>query len=131
MNGTTWSIDDLIVNLKSIASSQVNERLCVANDGKYLLRDERYLQPVMRLITGDSRSKIVDYVERVLIDIKKHLSHSNEWKHEKIKQLLPQVLGGLENIKTTYRADRVILYRLENIIDTLRHQCDDDSTTAT
>ena len=122
MNGTTGSIDDLIVNLKSIASSQVNERLCVASDGKYLLRDERYFQPIMRFITGDSRTKLVDYVERVLVAIKHHLSQQNEWKRQKVVELLPQVLVGLENIKSTYRADRVVLYRLENIIDTLRHE---------
>ena len=116
-------VDDLIVNLKSIAASQVNEKLCITPDGRYILKDERYFQSVLRYVTGDSRVRLTDYIERVLSDVYLFLSENKEeeWKKEKVSQLLPAVLTGLENIKTTYRADKIVLFRLENLIDRLRY----------
>lgn len=116
-------IDDLIVNLKSISSAQVNEKLCITADGKYLVRDYRYFQCVFRYITGDSRLVLVNFVEALLKRLITILSDSQleSWRRDKITQLLPLTLVGLENMKATYFTDRIVLFHFENIIDSLQH----------
>ena len=66
-NKSQQYIDDLIVNLKSISSTHVNEKLCITADGKYLVRDYRYFQCVFRYITGDSRLVLVNFVETISV----------------------------------------------------------------
>jgi hypothetical protein len=116
-------IEDLMVNLKSISSVRVDEKLCTTRDGRYLVRDERFFQFVIRHLTGDCRTRIMDFIEKVLSDLNTHLERADgdKWERTRLVRLLPSVLVGLENIKTTYRADKVILFRLENLIDSLRH----------
>lgn len=116
-------IDDLIVNLKSISSAHVNEKLCITADGKYLVRDYRYFQCVFRYITGDSRLVLVNFIETLLKRLMTTLAdHQLElWRRNKIIQLLPLTLVGLENMKATYFTDRIVLFHFENIIDSLQH----------
>ena len=116
-------IDDLIVNLKSISSAHVNEKLCITADGKYLVRDYRYFQCVFRYITGDSRLVLVNFVETLFKRLITALAdHQLElWRRNKIIQLLPLTLVGLENMKATYFTDRIVLFHFENIIDSLQH----------
>jgi hypothetical protein len=117
------SLEDLVVNLKSISSVRVGEKLYVTRDSRYLVRDERVFQSVVRYLTGDSRGRIMDFVDRVLADLYMHLAATDvdEWKRVRLVRLLPSVLVGLENIKTTYQSDKVVLFRLENLVDSLRH----------
>ena len=116
-------IDDLIVNLKSISSAHVNEKLCITADGKYLVRDYRYFQCVFRYITGDSRLVLVNFIETLLKRLMTTLAdHQLElWRRTKIIQLLPLTLVCLENMKATYFTDRIVLLHFENIIDSLQH----------
>lgn len=116
-------IDDLIVNLKSISSAHVNEKLCITADGKYLVRDYRYFQCVFRYITGDSRLVLVNFIETLVKRLMTTLSDPQleSWRRDKIIQLLPLTLVGLENMKATYFTDRIVLFHFENIIDSLQH----------
>ena len=116
-------LEDLLVNLKSISTIRVDEKLCTTCDGRYLVRDERLFQFLVRHLTGDCRSRIMDFIDKVLADLNTHLERTegDKWERTRLVRLLPSVLVGLENIKTTYRADKVILFRLENLIDSLRH----------
>lgn len=115
-------IDELIVNMKSLAGSQVGDKLCITADGKYVLRDERMLQSLVRYLTGDSRERLMDFIEHIIHDLSESLKDKklDAWKRDKLIQLMPLTLVGLENIESTYRADKIILFRLENLVDALR-----------
>ena len=123
VNSDHESIDDLIVNLKSISSAQVNEKICITSDGKYLVRDYRYFQCVLRYITGDSRLALVAFIETLLKRLIDTLTDPRleRWRKDKIVQLLPLTLVGLENMKATYFSDRIVLFHFENLIDVLQH----------
>ena len=114
-NGT----DDLIVNLKSIAGTQVHDKLCIITNGRYIVRDERMFQSIMRHLTGDCRDRVIEFMEKLLVDIRTQLSTDTGWKRDKIIELIPDVINGMKNLRFTYCTDRIILFRLENIIDSL------------
>jgi hypothetical protein len=119
------STDNLIINLKVIASTQVNEKLCVTPCGKYLVRDERRFQFLLRYISGDSRLRVITFIEKLLSTLEDKLEcldETNEiWRYDRLIDSLNQVLLGLENLKATYRDDRIVLFRFENVIDKLTH----------
>ena len=39
-------------------------------------------------------------------------------------ELLPDVVRGMKNMRFTYFTDRIVLFRIENLIDALRNMCD-------
>lgn len=111
--------DDVIVNLKSIADTQVNDKLCIIGNGKYIVRDERVFQFVFRHITGDGRLRVIEFMEKLMLDIRHRLDTETGWKRDKIVNLLPAVINGMKKMRFTYCMDRIVLFRLENLIDTL------------
>lgn len=119
------SVDDLVINLKVIASTQVNEKLCVTPCNKYLVRDERRFQFLLRYFSGDSRLRVITFIEKLLNTLEEKLEcldETNEiWRYDRLIESLNQVLLGLENLKATYRDDRIVLFRFENVIDKLQH----------
>ncbi len=116
------SADKLILSLKGLSSVQVNDKLCVTPEG-YLVRDDRLLQPVIRFISGDSRTRLLDNISELLSVLSKYLckdiNKHDDWRRKKVIDLLPLALRGLENIRATYQADTITRFRLEHAFDTL------------
>jgi len=121
---STDFIDTTIANLKVIAMVPKNGKLCIRKG--CLCLDYHQGQFVRRWVNGDSR-------EMTLLHIKNTISNAMKIAHMLMKETSPEMLSqwtvnrildemiacesGLENLKTTYNGDSMMLANLEVIMD--------------
>jgi hypothetical protein len=66
-DNVNWTIDDVLVNLKTLASVREYEKLCI-RDEKFLDKDGSFalIQPIKRMFCEDNRKKTVAFIEKLI-----------------------------------------------------------------
>jgi len=115
------SYEELLINLKSLSRVQVGDKLCATDQGRFFVKDTRVLQFLVRWVMGDNRAKMVEMLKNLYTSLNTALfaPESTYSKTEKLKlvHLVPSVIFGIENMKSTYQGDKITQFSLENIVD--------------
>jgi hypothetical protein len=117
-----FSRDEVIVNLKILSDVQVHDKLKITN--KYLCKDNSYriVQTVLRKVSGDSRGKILNFLNSLVEKAFDYLDEDMESKGKycNTQQFLADLKGsvkGLLNLKTTYSGHHPTMYRLQLLVE--------------
>ena len=102
--------DDIIINLKVIASIQPNDKL--NTNGNYLNLETVNIIPqgVKRWWRGDGRDECIKLIDRIINEAK-------DREEDDVQEALQGSLAGLENLKQTYSKCIQTTARIDTIID--------------
>ena len=113
------TIDELILNLKLISKIKHNDKMIVID--KVIQTDQRLLQPIRRWWTSDTREDTVNYVELVINQTIQYLNINND--NESILKELPLTIRGLDNLKSTYKADQLFKSKIDILKEKITRIC--------
>ena len=112
IDNTSFTLDDIIINLKIISKIKENDKMIVNN--KTMAVDNRILLLFRRWWSVDSRESTIDYITKLLNNTFIYLDNNNDIN---VKQELKNSLVGLDNLRSTYRLDNVISSKIDIVID--------------
>jgi hypothetical protein len=116
------TLEDLFINIKSVSRVQPHEKLSIV-DKNFLVIDHRSIQWLTRWFTGDNRKTVMAFIQGLILRIGELIQgNEKEINYEdksKLIRLLPMMQVGLDNLKQSYEDDRIVIFTLENIIDSL------------
>ncbi len=113
------TIDELILNLKLISKIKHNDKMIVID--KVIQTDQRLLQPIRRWWTSDTREDTVNYVELIINQTIQYLNIKND--NESILKELPLTIRGLDNLKSTYKADQLFKSKIDILKEKITRIC--------
>lgn len=113
------TIDELILNLKLISKIKHNDKMIVID--KVIQTDQRLLQPIRRWWTSDTREDTVNYVELIINQTIQYLNINND--NESILKELPLTIRGLDNLKSTYKADQLFKSKIDILKEKITRIC--------
>ena len=113
------TIDELILNLKLISKIKHNDKMIVID--KVIQTDQRLLQPIRRWWTSDTREDTVNYVELIINQTIQYLNINND--NESILNELPLTIRGLDNLKSTYKADQLFKSKIDILKEKITRIC--------
>tara|TARA_B100001057_G_C22705733_1_gene893685 strand:- start:495 stop:962 length:468 start_codon:yes stop_codon:yes gene_type:complete len=113
------SIDELVLNLKLISKIKHNDKMIVID--KVIQTDQRLLQPIRRWWTSDTREDTVNYVELIINQTIQYLNINND--NESILKELPLTIRGLDNLKSTYKADQLFKSKIDILKEKITRIC--------
>lgn len=128
--------DDVQINLRLIAKVGIEEKLHVSSDGKHIIVDSRYMQSLMRLISGDSRKKTLAFIQHVYDETKRLCNEAVDDINNGIEQkettekliAIHSLIGmseeGLNNLVVTYKDDKQFIATIQTIRDKCKVYCD-------
>lgn len=112
------SIDELVLNLKLISKIKHNDKMIVID--KVIQTDQRLLQPIRRWWTSDNREDTVNYVELIINQTIQYLKIDN---NDSILKELPLTIRGLDNLKSTYKADQLFKSKIDILKEKITRIC--------
>lgn len=141
-------VDSTIANLKVIGMVPRNGRLCVRK-GQLCLETEDQIQPVRRWARGDSRDLTMMHVRNTIHSAQRIIQHTMDaqagdgvpdrgkldlarWVLQQLLAELGQCEVGLQNLRTTYAADSMMVASVGVLIERIasyRSQIDMDAVT--
>tara|TARA_R110002074_G_scaffold235607_1_gene407481 strand:- start:1532 stop:1888 length:357 start_codon:yes stop_codon:yes gene_type:complete len=108
--------DEITTNLRLISLIKVNEKISVRK-GHLRIDRETNVQSIKRWFRGDCRDDMIFFLRNLL----KKLGEIELPNRGKFKNELSGVEVGLNNIKTTYSEDPVVVVQMENIWEKLNN----------
>lgn len=135
------SENDIQIILRFLSDIQEGEKLMLGDDKKSIMVDNRYIQPIRRAFTKDSRERTLQFVNHVIESaqdycqtlIGKILLEKNEQnKQINMKKLLANQgylrnsVTGLKRLQETYKEDKQNRATVETYIENIRVFCDQD-----
>lgn len=122
-------VDSVIANLKVIGMVPKNGKLCVRKGG--LCLDSMQAQPLRRWVNGDSRDATIMHTKNTFFNAMKiarsiisggqsGYNHSASWTLHRLLEEIKKCESGLENLKSTYVDDSMMLANLDVIIERRR-----------
>jgi hypothetical protein len=106
--------DEITTNLRLLSLIKVNEKISIRK-GHLRIDRETSVQSIKRWFRGDSRDDMIFFLRGLL----KKLGEIEPPDRGKFRNELTGVEVGLNNIKTTYAADPVVVVQMENIWEKL------------
>ncbi len=104
-------MSEIFKSLQSIATIQPGEKLSTRKG--YITRDQRP-SPMYRWLSGDSRDTCLAMIHATLDEAFVSLDTG-------VSNILPQVPGGLENLKETYKSDGTFCNSVDAIINRVKN----------
>lgn len=125
-------IDSTIASLKIIGMVPKNGKLCIRK-GQLCLESAQKAQGVRRFINGDSRDMTLMHAKNTInhaVKITRTLMNSPDspitlWTIQRIHEEMEACEGGLQNLKTTYVNDSMMIANLDVLIDRQRAHGDE------
>jgi hypothetical protein len=120
-------IDSTIANLKVIGMVPQNGKLCVRK-GHVCLDPPDALQPVRRWMRGDTRDAAILHVRNTIGNATRILTYMSRrgpliaarWTTERILSEMQQCEAGLQNLRTTYTEDSLMVANINVLIERLQ-----------
>lgn len=132
------TIENIISDLNTVGKISIGDKIGVFNDHVDIQR-EGFLQSIMRIYNGDSRSKAISYISNIInlaITIMSLMMESEHFKQKDdesvnskniyqyryymLRRLLSSFVksaGGLRNLTLTYHADDLVCKQLHDVIE--------------
>lgn len=131
---STSKYDFIIVNLKVIAQIPRDRRLRITGKGYFTIEDDHVLVPLKRTVFGDGRQKLIRDVDFLLDEVQSQIKlllssryleageddddkRATSTKIVAIYKELDRSILGFNNLKSTYDSDKLMVGKLELIID--------------
>lgn len=114
-------LDDIFINLNLIAKIEVGDKLYI-ND-KYINIDTSYVQSVVRWYYGVDRRLTINFVRLVVarsFEFCDSLFNSDSKMLFRLTNDLKNSISGLEKLKQTYFADKLVQAEIDVIIESIR-----------
>jgi hypothetical protein len=121
-------IDNTIANLKIIGMVPQNGKLCVRK-GQLCVETTDQMQPVRRWVRGDSRDLTLMHVRNTISNATRITyllsadsdagTNPKKWTISRIASDMSQCEVGLQNLRTTYAADSIMVANVGVIIERL------------
>ena len=117
-------IDNIITNLKIIGLVQINEKLCIRK-GHLAIDNNSNLQFLIRWFNRDSRDIVIVFIKELIRNISTLIQKiqtytETEWILTRTHSEMIRAEQGLNNLKTTYSDDQVVVVSYENFITKFR-----------
>lgn len=117
-------IDSTLANLKIIGMVAKNGKVCVRK-GQLTIESDDHLQPLRRWYNRDSRDVTLIHIRNTVGNAIKVCKAADahaelQWAKKRLVDELHAALEGIENLKTTYRSDAMMVAHLEVMADRLR-----------
>lgn len=117
-------VDSTIANLKVIGMVPRNGRLCVRK-GQLCLETPDHMQSVRRWARGDSRDLCLMHVRNTMYNAQRIIQHlstgvssdRSNWVLQQIVAELGQCEVGLQNLRTTYATDSMMVANVGVLIE--------------
>jgi hypothetical protein len=132
------SLDQLLLDLKIIASVKEYDKLAINDANKQLTIDKPYmLQGVLRYLYGQGREQALDYIEHIINGIfiitdelletspsNTAIKFADDTKsiYQNIVHHLTSSISGLQNLKITYMKDIPCISRIQLIIEKIQNR---------
>ena len=130
-------VDNILQNLKIIASVQKNGKLCIRK-GSLTLESSAPYQNLRRWINNDSRDLCIMHIKNTInnaIKLKKNIINKvvdvelHDWTIERLTIEMRNCQVGLQNLKVTYNDDTSVKSMLDVLLERL--QVESGSNTVT
>ena len=115
------NLDDIFINLNLISKIEVGDKLYI-ND-KYINIDTSYVQPIARWYYGVDRKSTINFVRLVIaksFEFCDNLFNSDSKMLFRLTNDLKNSISGLEKLKQTYFADKLVQAEIDVIIESIR-----------
>lgn len=131
------TVQDIQINLRLLGDIKENEKLMV-DDDRYLRVDNRPFQLFQRWWSEDSRSRTIEFIDRLIVATKEYCEHvvskietdyQNKENFEELLRfhgLLNSAIVGLSRLNVTYGSDKLSRAKIETILSKIRAFCDMD-----
>lgn len=123
--------DNLMTSLKVISRVRQHEKVSTTAEVVRIDENKGYWQSLTRWWKGESRENNLQSLYRIVDEAFSHLklhrdngnkSATNQIFTMRLEKELRSTAAGLENLKTTYEGDSVILARIDLLIDRIQTQ---------
>ena len=113
-------IDNIITNLKIISLVKIDEKLSIRK-GHLQIDNSSNFQFLKRWFNRDSRDFILLFIKDLIRNISAlferiHTYKNKEWILSRVFMEMEQATIGLDNLKTTYSTDAVMVVKFQNVI---------------
>ena len=113
-------IDNIITNLKIISLVKIDEKLSIRK-GHLQIDNSSNFQFLKRWFNRDSRDFILLFIKDLIRNISSlferiHTYKNKEWILSRVFMEMEQATIGLDNLKTTYSTDAVMVVKFQNVI---------------
>ena len=115
------SLDDIFINLNLISKIEVGDKLYV-ND-KYINIDTSYVQSIIRWYYGVDRRSTIKFVRLIIaksFEFCDSLLNTDTKMLFRLSNDLKNSISGLEKLKQTYFADKLVQAEIDVIIESIR-----------
>jgi hypothetical protein len=127
------TLEDVFINLTLLSKIDVGDKL-VNTGSKHMNIDTSYFQFITRWFKGSSRTNSIKFINQILVKAFEYNDSLMEEKTEdsaitlfRLTADLKNALNGLNNLKQTYSADKLIQSELDVMIDNIRSRLDVNS----
>lgn len=133
---TTLSYTDVQINLRLLSDLKEGEKIMVHNNCMQI--DQRYVQPIRRFFSSDSRDRTLQFIHHLINSTKKicndtvdKVNHNvdkkiNLEKLIRLQSLLKSASIGLGRMILTYKEDKLNLATIETYKASIDDFCDQD-----
>jgi len=104
MNNITGDVKDLLIKLNFLSEVKVGYKINVCN--RSFIKPQNYIGRAMRSWYREDRKTTLNYIEDITNRLSEVITyHTEEEIIEKIKNILPKAINGLETLSNTYNND--------------------------
>jgi hypothetical protein len=115
------SLDDIFINLNLVSKIEVGDKLYVSD--KYINIDTSYVQSIARWYYGVDRRSTINFVRLIIaksFEFCDSLLNSDSKMLFRLSNDLKNSISGLEKLKQTYFADKLVQAEIDVIIESIR-----------
>lgn len=117
-------VDNVLANLKVIGMLQKSNKLCIRK-GQLAIDTDDHLQSVRRWYNKDSRDMVLMNIRNIInnaikISEQNHDGDLKQWTLTRMNEEMRACEMGLQNLKTTYMGDAMMIASLDVLIDRLQ-----------
>jgi hypothetical protein len=117
--------DSVVLNLKILSKTTKYGKMCRGRNNVLEIDHYNYLQSIKRFIYNDNRLNTIHDIEK-LIDTSVNLmnyciKNKDFYKVNMLSKNLELSINGIENLKTTYTNDTLIVSKLEILIEQIQN----------
>jgi len=126
METVLLSLDDVIVNLNVLSNIKVGNKLYHNNN--YLNINNNYFSFIYRWYNNINRHDSIEFINIILVETFKYnnLLYNNHVLLFRLTDSLQNSINGLENLKITYNGDKLIVSKIDCMIDSIRSKIDEN-----
>jgi hypothetical protein len=121
MNNITGDVSDLLIKLNFLSEIKSGYKINVCNSS--FIKPQNWFGPILRGYHQENRKTTLGYIKDIVNRLSEVITNHDEREIiEKIKEILPHSINGLQRLNDTYYNDPDMISNLKVCISTMEMQ---------